>query len=65
MQCTDLIPVTALLGCSEPDLLPNSLGGGCGPEREGVGCRDAHPWASPGSWRAPAAEMESSGPSLL
>lgn len=25
MQCRDLIPVTVLLGCSEPNLLLNSL----------------------------------------
>lgn len=33
MQRVDLIPVTALLGCSEPDLLLNSLVGGRGPAR--------------------------------
>ena len=33
MQCRDLIPVTVLLGCSEPDLLLNSLVGSCGPDR--------------------------------
>lgn len=33
MQRVDLIPVAALLGCSEPDLLLNSLVGGRGPAR--------------------------------
>lgn len=29
MQSRDLIPVVVLLGCSELDLLLNSLAGGC------------------------------------
>lgn len=37
MQCRDLIPVTVLLGCSEPDLLLNSIVGGCGPDKGGGG----------------------------
>lgn len=40
MQCGDLIPIAVLLGCSELDLLLNSLGGGCGPDcgRGGLSC---------------------------
>lgn len=64
MQSRDLIPVVVLLGCSELDLLLNSLAGGCGPGsgRGGLPCHLSMGWHSmnsrPQLMAAPAPERK-------
>lgn len=71
MQCRDLIPVAVLSGCSQLDLLLNSLvgDGGAGSGRGGLPCHlsvgrhsiNTEPWLM----AAPAAERKSSALTLL